>query len=154
MTNADDEMSAQDHALMQALAEAIGAPRPPIDLVARSQGLLAWIDIDAELAELADQQVAEAAGTRGSTTSATTLEFVVGDGSCVIELVPAADVLRGQLLGGDASTVVARTTNGTTTSAPIDALGAFQIDTPLSGTTRLEFDLADGRRIHTDWFVI
>lgn len=154
MTNADDELSAQDRALMQALAEAIGAPRPPTDLVARSQGLLAWLDVDAELAELLDQPVAETAGTRGSAPPATTLEFVVGDGTCVIELTPSPEALRGQLLGGDADTVVARATDGTTRSAPIDALGAFRIDAPPSGTTRLEFDLTDGRRIHTDWFVV
>ena len=34
MTNADDEMSASDRILMQALAQAIGGPRPPIDLAA------------------------------------------------------------------------------------------------------------------------
>ncbi len=70
MTNADDEMSASDQALMQALAAAIGGgPRPPVDLVARCEGLLAWIDVDSELAMLLDQPVAEAAGTRGAASS-------------------------------------------------------------------------------------
>ena len=154
MTNADDEMSAADQALMQALAAAIGGPRLPIDLVARCEGLLAWIDVDSELAMLLDQPVVEAAGTRGTAPPTAALEFAAGDGSCVIEVTPSAAALRGQLLGGAAPEVVARTTTGTTTSSPIDELGAFEISNPPAGTIRLEFDLTDGRRIHTDWFVI
>ena len=155
MTNADDEMSASDHALMLALAAAIGGGSPPpIDLVARCEGLIAWIDVDSELAMLLDQPLAEAAGTRGSVPSTAVLEFAAGDGSCVIEVTPSADALRGQLLGGQAPEVVARTTTGLTTSSPIDDVGAFEISNPPAGTIRLEFDLAEGRRIHTDWFVI
>ena len=154
MTNADDEMSASDQALMQALAAAIGEPRPPVDLVARCEGLLAWIDVDSELAMLLDQPVAEAAGTRGAASSTAALEFAVGDGSCVIEVTPSADALRGQLLGGEADEVVVRTTTGTTVSSLIDDVGAFEISNPPAGTIRLELDLADGRCIHTDWFVI
>jgi hypothetical protein len=154
VTNADDEMSASDQALMRALAGVIGGPRPPVDLVARCEGLLAWIDVDSELAMLLDQPMAEAAGTRGAASATAALEFAAGDGSCVIEVTPAADALRGQLLGGEAAVVVARTTTGNTTSSPIDELGAFEISNPPAGTIRLEFDLAEGRRIHTDWFVI
>ena len=63
MTNADDEMSPSDRNLMKALAKAVGPPQPPADLVDRCAGLLAWIDVDSELAALLDQPVAEAAGT-------------------------------------------------------------------------------------------
>jgi hypothetical protein len=154
VTNADDEMSASDRILMKALAEAIGGSRPPVDLVARCEGLLAWIDVDSELAMLLDQPVAEAAGTRGATASAT-LEFVVDDGSCVIELTPAENVLRGQLLGGQAQQVVVRTAAGVTRSLPVDELGGFALDDPPSGAMRLELELfSEGRRIHTDWFVV
>jgi hypothetical protein len=154
VTSADDEMSASDRILMRALAQAIGGPPPPIDLAARCEGLLAWIDVDSELAMLLDLPVAEAAGTRGTATSPTTLEFAVGDGSCVIELNPSDDVLRGQLLGGEAARAVVRTAAGASTSSPIDEFGAFEINDPPPGTIRLEFDLNDGRGIHTDWFVI
>lgn len=154
MTNADEEMSASDRILMKALAEAIGGTPPPVDLVARCQGLLAWIDVDSELAMLLDQPVAEAAGTRGATASAT-LEFVVDDGSCVIELTPTENALRGQLLGGTAQQIVVRTAAGATHSLPVDELGNFALDQPPSGTIRLELELhPESRRIHTDWFVV
>jgi hypothetical protein len=139
---------------MRALAEAIGGQPPPIDLAARCEGLLAWIDVDSELADLLDQPVAEAAGTRGAAQPSTALEFAVDDGSCVIELTPSEDVLRGQVLGGEARVVIVRTTTATTLSSPVDDLGAFEITSPPSGTIRLEFELAEGRRIHTAWFVI
>jgi hypothetical protein len=155
VTNPDDEMSSSDRNLMRALAQAIGGPPPPIDLVARCEGLLAWIDVDSELAGLLDQPVTEAAGTRGTTTSAAPLEFTVVDGTCVVEITPADGVLHGQVLGGEAHEVVLRTAADVTHSLPIDALGAFSLINPPSGTVRLEFELfADGRRIHTDWFVI
>jgi hypothetical protein len=154
VTNADDEMSASDRILMKALAEAIGGPPPPVDLVARCEGLLAWIDVDSELAMLLDQPVAEAAGTRGATASAT-LEFVVDDGSCVIELTTSENALRGQLLGGEAHQIVVRAADGAVHSLPVDELGNFALDEPPSGTFRLELELIpEGRRIHTDWFVV
>jgi hypothetical protein len=154
VTNADDEMSASDRILMKALAEAIGGPPPPVDLVARCEGLLTWIDVDSELAMLLDQPVAEAAGTRGATASAT-LEFVVDDGSCVIELTTSENALRGQLLGGAADQIVVRAADGAIHSLPVDELGNFALDQPPSGTIRLELELIpEGRRIHTDWFVV
>jgi hypothetical protein len=154
VTSADDEMSAADRILMRALSEAIGGTPPPVDLVSRSEGLLAWIDVDSELAALLDQPVAEAAGTRGATAPAT-LEFVVGDGSCVIELTPSDNAIRGQLLGGEAHEIVVRTAAGDTHSFPIDEMGNFTLDQPTSGTIRLELELIpESRRIHTDWFVV
>ena len=115
MTNADDEMSASDRILMRALAEAIGGPPPPIDLAARCEGLLAWIDVDSELAMLLDQPVAEAAGTRGAAPSAIDTRVrrrrrQLRDRADT----PSDDVLRGQLLGGEAARVVVRTAAGAT----------------------------------------
>lgn len=155
MSSADDELSASDRHLMQALAEAIGGQRPPIDLAARCEGLIAWIDVDSELAMLLDESVSEAAGTRGATSSAVAFEFAIADGTCVIEVTPSDGVLRGQLLGGDADHVILRTAAGLTHSLPVDELGNFLLDNPPSGAIRLELELiAASRRIHTDWFVI
>ena len=104
---------------------------------------------------LLDQPVAEAAGVRGAASSTSTLEFAVDDGSCVIELNPLKNALRGQLLGGETQHVVVRTATGDTHSLPVDELGHFSIDQPISGSIRLELELfPDGRRIHTDWFVV
>lgn len=155
MSDTDDEMSAADRILMQALAEAIGGPRPPIDLAARSEGLLSWIDVDAELAMLLDQPVAEATGTRGATSATAMLVFAVDDGSCVIELDVSSGGLRGQLLGGEAREVVVRTAAGAGHPTPVDDSGDFSLDNPPPGTIRLELELiSESRRIHTDWFVV
>jgi hypothetical protein len=153
VTGADEHLPASDRILMKALAEALGGDQPPADLAARCEGLLGWLDVDAELAELLDQSALDLTGTRGP-GSTPTLEFTVADGSCVIEISTTEDVLRGQLLGGEAQQVVVRTSAGTSQSALVDELGAFEISNPSSGTIRLEFELLDGRRIHSDWFVV
>jgi hypothetical protein len=104
---------------------------------------------------LLDQPVAEQVGTRGATTSETTLVFTVDDGSCVIELSLAEQALRGQVLGVHAHEIVVRTAAGTTHPAPVDESGDFAIDDPPSGTIRLELEpISEDRRIHTDWFVV
>jgi hypothetical protein len=154
VTDADDEMSPSDRQLMQALAEAIGGPQPPVDLAARCEGLLAWIDVDSELAMLLDQPVAESAGTRGGLSS-TMLEFSVGDGSCVIELDSSEGRLRGQVLGVEVRQIVVRSATGTTLSVEVDESGSFSLDDLTSGTIRLELEpFSESRRIHTDWFVV
>jgi hypothetical protein len=147
-------MPASDRILMKALAEAIGGEQPPADLTARCEGLLGWLDVDAELAELLDQSALDSTGTRGPAGSTPTLEFTVADGSCVIEISTTEGVLRGQLLGGEAHQVVVRTSADASQSALVDDVGAFEISSPPSGTIRLEFELFDGRRIHSDWFVV
>jgi hypothetical protein len=151
----DDDMSPSDRHLMQALAEAIGGPPPPVDLVARCEGLLAWIDVDSELAMILDQPVAEAAGTRGAPSSVTTLEFSVDDGSCVIELTPSDGQLHGQVLGAETHQVIVRTAAGVILSLLVDESGAFSLNDPPPGAIRLELELfPESRRIHTDWFVV
>jgi hypothetical protein len=155
VTSPDEEMSSSDRVLMKALAEAIGDQRPPIDLVARCEGLLSWIDVDSELASLLDQPVPEEVGTRGGASSAIAFEFAIADGTCVIEVTPSQSALHGQLLGGETAQVIVRTAAGETHSLPVDELGNFTIDNPPSGAIRLEWELIAGsRRIHTDWFVI
>ena len=85
----------------------------------------------------------------------TTLEFAVDDGTCVIELTPSENALRGQLLGGEADQIVVRAADGATHSLPVDELGNFTLDPSPSGTFRLELELIpESRRIHTDWFVV
>jgi hypothetical protein len=155
VSDADDEMSPSDRILMKALAEARGDAQPRSDFLDRCEGLLAWLDVDSELAALLDQPVVEAAGTRGTASSDTALVFVVDDGSCVIELTPSEDSLRGQLLGGQAYEIVARTSADVVHRAVIDELGIFSIENPPTGTIRLELELfSESRRIHTDWFVV
>ncbi len=151
VSNADDELSTPDRALMRALAEALGEPAPA-GLIERCEGLLGWIDVDAELAELLDEAVAAPIGVRGQPAS--TMQFTIADRTCLIEIAPSPRKLSGQLLGAHARSALLRTAGGVAESSPIDDLGGFELRDPPSGAIRLEFDLDDGRRIHTDWFVI
>ena len=153
MTSADDEMSASDQALMKALAEAVGGTAPPSGLTSRCEGLLDWMDVDAELAELLEQPMLEAAGTRGAGNATDVLEFSVADGSCVIDVTPTPGQLRGQVSGAEVTEITVRTADGDALTSSIDQGGGFEISNPPSGGIRLELDVA-GRRIHTDWFVI
>lgn len=149
----DDRPDARDQALLDALASALGPTDPDDDLVDRCHGLLAWLDVDAELAELLEQAPAELAGTRGGGTSAD-LEFTVDDGTCVIEVKVVDGRIRGQILGAAPDQVTLRVVTGVTAPAPVDDLGSFEIADPPPGSARIELDLGAGRRIHTDWFVI
>ena len=65
----------------------------------------------------------------------------------------ADGAVRGQILGVSPQHVVLRVVTGVTSPADVDAIGSFEISDPPPGSARLELDL-DGRRIHTDWFVI
>ena len=155
MSNADDEVSPSDRILMKALAEALGASQPPVDLIARCEGLVTWIDVDSELATLLDQPATEQVGTRGATSLDTTMVFTVDDGSCVIELTPSDNSLQGQVLGPQVAEILVRTASDTVHSISVDETGNFSIDDPPTGAIRLELELfSESRRIHTDWFVV
>jgi hypothetical protein len=39
-------------------------------------------------------------------------------------------------------------------SSPVDDVGGFEVSNPPSGTIRLEFEISENRRIHSDWFVV
>lgn len=147
----DDAPDERDRALLRDLAGALGRS-DDTDLIRRCEGLLAWVDVDAELAELLEQAPAELAGTRGASTP-DQLEFSLDDGTCVIEVQIAGGVMRGQILGVSPQQVVLRVVTGVTSPADVDAGGSFEISDPPPGSARIELDLA-GRRIHTDWFVI
>lgn len=147
----DDAPDERDRALLRDLAGALGRP-DDADLIRRCEGLLAWVDVDAELAELLEQAPVELAGTRGGATPEQ-LEFSLDDGTCVIEVRVADGSVRGQILGVNPQHVVLRVVTGVTSPADVDAVGSFEIHDPPAGSARLELDL-DGRRIHTDWFVI
>jgi hypothetical protein len=141
----------RDQALLGALAAAFGTA-DDADLIRRCEGLLTWVDVEAELATLLDQAPAELAGTRGG-AAASDLEFTIDDGTCVIEVKVADGSVRGQILGVAPEHVVLRVVTGVVTPAEVDDFGAFSITAPPPGSARIELNVA-GRRIHTDWFVI
>lgn len=152
-----DAPDQRDQALLAALGRALGrateGDTSDADLVGRCEGLLAWMDVDAELAELLEQAAPELAGTRGSDRGPG-MEFSLADGSCLIEVDVVDGAVRGQVLGVRPERLVLRIVTGVLEAADVDALGAFEIAAPPPGSARIEIDLDGGRRIHTDWFVI
>lgn len=151
-TDTPDALDERDRALLTALARALGTV-DDTDLIARSAGLLAWIDVDAELAELLERPPAELAGTRGDAAAAD-LEFTIDDGTCVIEVSVGGGTVRGVVLGVAPERVSLRSVTGELHDAEFDAVGTFTITASISGTARVELELGEERRIHTDWFVI
>ena len=149
-----DQPDERDRALLGALAAALGPASGSDELIDRCQGLLTWIELDAELAVLLDQAPAELAGTRGSGDTSADLEFTLDDGTCVIEVKLGDGRIRGQILGAAPEQVTLRVVTGVVSPAPVDDLGSFEIADPPPGSARIELDLGAGRRIHTDWFVI
>jgi hypothetical protein len=148
----DESPDERDRALLIALARALGTV-DDTDLIARSTGLLAWIDVDAELAALLERPPAELAGTRGDAAAAD-LEFTVDDGTCVIEISVRDGTVRGVVLGVTPEHVAVRSVTGELHEAEFDAVGAFTVNAAVAGSARVELDLGEERRIHTDWFVI
>ncbi len=149
-----DDTSEADALLLEQLGAALGTMPPDDGLIARCEGLLTWLDVDAELAELLDQAPAELAGTRGGAGDATGMEFSIADGSCIVEIRLERGTLHGQVVGPTPAAVAVRVVSGVVEPAPLDAHGMFTIDHPPSGSARVEIQMNDGRRIHTDWFVI
>lgn len=150
-----------DQALLDALGRALGGRRSDdaaddADLIGRCEGLLTWIGVDAELAELLDASPAELAGTRGSGSDSdrSGMEFSLADGSCLIEVDVVDGAVRGQVLGVTPARLALRIVTGVLEAADVDGLGAFEFVAPPPGSARIEIDLDGGRRIHTDWFVI
>jgi hypothetical protein len=146
--------SEADARLLAELGRALGPAPSDDDLIARCEGLLAWIDMEAELAEMLERTPAELAGTRGDAGEPSGLEFSVTDGSCVVELRLEDGALHGQVVGPLPESVAVRVVTGLVEPALIDELGMFTIDRPPAGSARVEIQFPDGRRIHTDWFVI
>jgi hypothetical protein len=149
-----DDLPEADARLLAALGGALGPAPSDDDLIARCEGLLAWTDVEAELAELLEQAPAELAGTRGGADEPTALEFSIADASCVVELRIEDGTLHGQVVGPVPASVAIRVVTGIVAPAPVDGTGTFTVEHPPSGSARVEIEFPDGRRIHTDWFVI
>jgi hypothetical protein len=142
-----------DDRLLDALGSALGADPLPDGLLARCEGLVAFADVDHELAALLDSAGAELAGTRGGT--ATDVEtFELTDGAVTVELTFDRGGVAGQLLGDPVSAVHLETRSGSLDEVPVDELGRFTLPAAAPGPVRLRITTDDGRAVATDWFLL
>ena len=121
--SSDDEPTPADDRLLADLAAMLGPDTPPDGLLERAAGLVDWIDVDHELAQLLEESDLEAAGVRGTTTANASVTFEVGDGSVVVELTFDDGRVIGQVLAGAPSAVSLERLDGDVVEAVVDEVG-------------------------------
>jgi len=133
-----------DEELLAALGEALRARREvPEWFVETGKNAYAWHDIDAELAQLTYDSLADrepAAAVRSEAASIRALTFTSG-------------VLLGQIIPPRAGTVETHTTAGVTT-APVDEIGSFAVDPIPASPFRLRFRTTGGIDVLTGWITL
>jgi hypothetical protein len=147
----EDALPAEDAGLLAELSEALGRDPLPAGLLDRAEGLLAWMDVERELAGLLDDADVELAGTRGGVT--TGLVFATPGGDVAVEVTFEDGGLAGQVLAGEPASVLLERSDGSTTTVPVDELGRFGVQRPDRGPVRLHLPAAPGRTVVTDWFM-
>ena len=152
MTDDVDEMPPDDARLLAAIARALGPDAPPAGLVARAEGLVAFMDVDRELLALLDE-AAEPVGARGAATRER-LAFELGDGSVSLEVSTEGDLLVGQVLAGQVVEVVLEDLDREITTLPVDSLGRFSLRPVPARPVRLRLEDGSGRPLATDWFLV
>ena len=147
----EDALPAADAGVLAGLSEALGTDPLPAGLISRAEGLLAWMDVDRELAGLLDDADVELAGTRGGTS--TGLVFATPDGDLAVEVTLGAGGLAGQVVAGEPASITLEGSDGSTTTVPVDELGRFGTPRPDRGPVRLHLAVTADRTVVTDWFM-
>lgn len=146
-----------DHmdAAMRALGEALRAgDGPPAELVASAKELFTWRTVDAELATVTFDSLAdpELAGVRGA-DAARSVTFETAAVVIDVEISPAGERfdLVGSLAPADAAGLVLQHGDGATTDVVVDGLGRFRLPGVAAGTVRFVVQAGEGARVVTDW---
>ena len=147
----DDALTPEQTRLLADLGRALGPDPLPPGLIERAEQLLAYRDLDAELAALRDEAATEPAGLRGG-ASTTRLRFDLADGSVAVELDPQRDRLSGQVLAGEVTEAVLERPSGGEERSTVDDLGRFAFRAVPSGPTRLRLH-GPGLSVTTEWFL-
>lgn len=139
-----------DDELMERLRALGGAADPvPEAVLLAGRSAIAHRDLDLRLAELMDEELA--AGVRGDAEPGFTFEVDDVLIELAIQRRSDAQHLVGQVDGATIRQVSVRH-GDTETTTPVDDLGRFS--TPIQhGPLRVEFTLADSRRVATSWIV-
>jgi hypothetical protein len=150
---ADDRAPADDERLLRELGSAMGSESLPDGLVDRVDGLLAWADVDHELAALLDASAAEPAGRRGASAApGDELSFELADGDVTVEVAIVGRELAVDVIGADATEVAAELAGGERLPATVDLAGRFVV-AGAHGPVRLLLRI-DGSSVRTDWFTV
>lgn len=139
-----------DDALLAALADATRqAGEPTGTMAAAAEAAFSWRTIDAELAALTyDSMADEAALVRDAGTTSRQLVF---EGEALgVELEHTPDGLVGQLVPPASGSVTLLGPAGELASAEADELGLFRFDEAPRGPVRLRC-VTEGADILTDW---
>ncbi len=155
-----DAVPPADLTLLAALGRALGPDELPAGLVDRAIELLAFADVDVELAALlsdaTDGDLVELAGTRGGAAAPTLLTFGSDDGEVTVEVELGAGEVHGLLVGAAPATVELARADGSSVAAPVDALGQFTFTALPPGPARLVVPGPGptGTTVVTAWFVV
>ena len=146
----DDQRWSDDDALLAALAEATRRAGEPTDtMAAAADAAYSWRTVDAELAALTYDSLADdAVLVRDASTATRQLVF---EGEALgVELEVTAEGLMGQLVPPAAGVVTLIGPAGELASAEADALGLFRFEGGRRGPVRLRC-VTTTETILTDW---
>jgi len=150
-----------DERLLEALREAVRARLAvPPWFTQTARNAYAWLDIDAQLAQLTydsshDQEldvILRSVSTRSEPASIRALTFTSARLS--IELEVTRDSLIGQIVPPRQGAIEQEARNGETATVPIDEIGCFCIEPVPAGSFRLRCRTEDGIDVVTSWFTL
>jgi hypothetical protein len=144
-----------DEQLLAALGDALRARQEvPEWFVETGKNAYAWHNIDAELAQLTYDSLADreqAAAVRSEAASIRALTFTSARLS--IELEVTENSLVGQIIPPRAGTLEVHTTVGVT-SSPVDEIGCFAVTPIPTSPFRLRCRTEDGADVLTGWITL
>jgi hypothetical protein len=145
-----------DEELLGALRDALSARRSvPREFIAAAKSAYAWHDIDAELAQLTYDSVADSglsARVRSEPAAIRAMTFTSAHLSIELEVTEVS--LLGQIMPPGEGTIEAQTREGDTTAARVDEIGCFAIDPIPAGPFRLHCRTEEGTDVVTGWITL
>ncbi len=145
-----------DEQLLAVLKESLLAQREvPAEFSEAGRNAFAWHNIDAELAQLTYDSLADAAepvGVRSETASIRALTFTSDHLSIEIEV--NEDSLLCQLVPTDEGTVELQTRAGESIRIAVDEMGCFSVRPVPAGPFRLHCQLTGGATVVTGWITL
>ncbi|MGZ4609628.1 MAG: hypothetical protein ACXV4A_03145 [Actinomycetes bacterium] len=150
------DLDPRDRELLDEVAAMLQATDPvPPAVLAAGRAAFAWLNIDAELAALADDSALAGAGVRGSTTTARTLTFECPTGVVVVDVQGDGD--ERHLIGQtDRPADVEIRHRGPSVTVTTDEYGRFRVDELLAGPVSLRcvFHDTPAAPIVTSWVIV